>query len=253
MTDNKKTEEVRKDKKQGGNFIKSFLLITALFVMGIYLVMQARPDLVENIYPNKTQNTNTPEIDNELVKEALEGSYSVGAEPPVMSFAPEAEEESVPEIEKESDAAIEEDDSSHPYEEIVDVEAKAFDSSALKNKFNEYRIFLNNANNIIAKHESGDNSDLEIKLFKKHIHPAHINETISLFEAYNKLLIKTPAEEPKKPSSVQAKLLEKFVKIRKIDSVDGELLDIKSKNCCQCASWDGHDSIMVFLEGLARC
>jgi len=28
---------------------------------------------------------------------------------------------------------------------------------------------------------------------------------------------------------VQAKLLEKFVKIRKIDSVDGELLDIKSK------------------------
>ncbi len=231
MTNNKKTKEVVEEKKQGGKFIKSLLLLTLLFMVGIYFVMKNRPDVIENIYPNKTQNTNKPEIDNELVKEALEDSYSVGAEPPIMIFSPEEEEESVfSEVEQESDdATIEGEESSHPYEEIVEVEAKAFDSSALKSKFNDYRIFLNNANSLIAKYKSGENSDLEIKSFKKHIHPAHINETISLLEAYNELLMKAPVEEPRKLNSVQAKLLAKFVKIKKVDSVDSEVLEIKSK------------------------
>jgi len=227
MTNNKKTTEVAEERNQGGKFIKSFLLIILLFAFGVYFVMQNKPEIIENTSSDKTQNTKISKIDNELVKEALESSYSVGAEPPIMTFAPE--EETASEVEKESDATIEEEASSHPYEEIVAVESKAFDSSALKNKFNEYRIFLNNANSLIAKYKSDENFDLEIKSFKKHIHPAHINETISLFEAYNKLIIKTPVEEPKKNDSVQAKLLAKFVKIRKVDSVDSDLLDIKSK------------------------
>ena len=78
---NNKSEE-----KGNGKFLKSFLLITLLFVFGVYLVMQSRPDLIDNVYPNKTANTNSSEADKKLVQEAIDDSYSVGPQPPMQLF-----------------------------------------------------------------------------------------------------------------------------------------------------------------------
>lgn len=236
MTDKKKkTEEKAEEQKKSGKLFKAFLLITLIFVVGIYMVIQNRPDLVERIYPNKTANTNEESVDQELIKEALEDSYSVGPEPPVLEFDSEKESEEQDinsestEPDSESGDVIEVEESLDPYEEIVEKEAKAFDGSALKSKFNEYRIFLSNANSIITKFNAGDNYDFELKSFKKHIHPSHINEIVKLLESYGSLQNKLVNSDEEEVDSIQAKLLAKFVKIRKTDPVDSEFLNIKSK------------------------
>ena len=242
---NNKTEEKQEEKKGGGKFLKSFLLITLLFIFGIYLVMQARPDLIEDIYPNKTTNT-TSDTDKKLVQEAIDDSYSVGPEPPIFTSEPAKDskvDNTIEELSHELKQHIDDnknDDGAHdefaeevpvnPYSDIVDKEAKAFNSSALKSKFNDYRIFISNANKLVEKYKADENFASELKIFKDHIHPTHINEIIKLLESYNTMLENDSGNstEEVKPESFQSKLIAKFVKIKKIDPVDSELLKIKS-------------------------
>lgn len=241
---NNKSEEKQKEEKGNGKFLKSFLLITLLFVFGVYLVMQSRPDLIENIYPNKTSNTNSSQDDKQLVQEAIDDSYSVGPEPPMQLFdnteenkevnnVIQQELESLDNNNKQSDGAdieTDEEEEINPYHEIVDKEAKAFNSSALKSKFNDYRMYISNANRLIEKYKLGESFLPELKIFKEHIHPAHINETIKLLESYNTLLENDSLDnaDENKSDSIQVKLLEKFVKIKKIEPVDAKLVKIKS-------------------------
>jgi hypothetical protein len=241
MTDKKTdTEDKNGKQKSDGKFIKTFLLVTIIFVGGIYLVMKNRPNPVENIFPNETINTNDSEKDRELVKEALEESYSVGAEPPVLNFAPKENEEKTAAAEFTDPETIRELNEIkseapvakvvNPYESIVESEAQAFNSSALKSQFNDYRFFLSNANALIANYRAEETSDQEIGIFRAHIHhPMHINETIKLLAAYNLLLAEQPVIIEEKPTSMQAKLLAKFIKIKKIDSVNSEILELRSK------------------------
>ena len=245
---NNKSEEKQKEEKGNGKFLKSFLLITLLFIFGVYLVMQSRPDLIENVYPNKTANTNSSEADKKLVQEAIDDSYSVGPEPPMQLFD-NAEEnkpvdnviqqdlsqelESLDDNNKQSDSEdteMDKEEEVNPYHEIVDKEAKAFNSSALKSKFNDYRMFISNANRLIEKYKLGESFLPELKIFKEHIHPSYINETIKLLESYNALLENDSLDnaEENKSDSVQVKLLEKFVKIKKIEPVDAKLVKVKS-------------------------
>ncbi len=244
---NNKSEEKQKEEKSDGKFLKSFLLIILLFIFGVYLVIQSRPDLVEKIYPNKTANTNSPELDKKLVQEAIDDSYSVGPEPPIQLFDTEkdskvdTEQELSQELETlvddnkrldktDSDMETEEEEAANPYSEIVDKEAKAFNSSALKSKFNDYRIFISNASQLIEKYKAGESFTPELKIFKEHIHPARINETIKLLESYNTILENNSLDntDDNQSDSLQVKLLEKFVKIKKIEPVDNKLVKIKS-------------------------
>lgn len=243
---NNKSEEKQKEEKSDGKFLKSFLLIILLVVFGVYLVMQTRPDLVEKIYPNKTVNTNSSETDKKLIQEAVDDSYSVGPEPPLQLFDAEkdskvddTEQELSQELESlddddkqldRTDMETEEEEEVNPYNEIVDKEAKAFNSSALKSKFNDYRIFISNASKLIEKYKAGVSFAPELKIFKEHIHPAHINETIKLLASYNALLENDSLNnvDETKSDSLQVKLLEKFVKIKKVEPVDNKLVKIKS-------------------------
>ena len=245
---NNKSEEKQKEEKSDGKFLKSFLIITLLFVFGVYLVMQSRPDLIDDIYPNKTANTNSSEADKKLVQEAIDDSYSVGPEPPLQLFDNATEDKEVNNIiqqelsqelespddnNKQPDSAdieTDEEEEVNPYHEIVDKEAKAFNSSALKSKFNDYRMFISNASKLIEKYKAGESFLPEMKIFKEHIHPAHINETIKLLESYNTLLENDSLDNADeiKSDSIQVKLLEKFVKIKKIEPEDSKLVKIKS-------------------------
>lgn len=241
---NNKTEEKQKEEKGGKKFLKLFLLFTLLFVFGIYLLIQTRPDLTDDIYPNKITNTKS---DEGLVNEALKDNYSVGPEPPIHPA--EIEKESVvnsvsedfskhlemhPTNDKElSNDSIDLDEVveiANPYSDIVDKEAKAFNSSAMKSKFNDYRIFISNANKLIEKYKSDENFTTELKIFKEHIHPMYINETIKLLSQYNEMLEKKSLDNRAEitPDSFQTKLIKKFVKIKKIEPVDNKIIKLKS-------------------------
>lgn len=221
----------RKQKQREKRFIRLFLLITLLGVFGAYLIMQASPTLLEYIYPNATVNTNRGIVDN---------SYSVGPEPPLYTSKDEegsveivdSEEDTAPDkevqIEPEEEEVIEE--VANPYIEIIDVEAKAFDNSALKAKINDYRIFLSNANKLIEKYKANQNFTTELNIFKDPIHPTHINETIKLLESYNTLLAKKSNNivNQVKTDTFLKKLFAKFVKIKKVEHNDEELLKVKA-------------------------
>lgn len=220
----------RKQKQREKRFLKLFLLITLLGVFGAYLIMQAGPALLGYIYPNETANTNHG---------IVEDSYSVGPEPPLYTSEEESNEEVIgaekkasPDIEvyiePEEEESVEE--IVNPYIEVIDVEAKAFDSSALKAKFNDYRIFISNANKLLGKYRANQDFKTELNIFKDVIHPTHINEIIKLLESYNTLLEKKDnnGEYQVKTTSFLNKLFAKFVKIKKIEPDNKELLKVKA-------------------------
>jgi hypothetical protein len=237
MTEKKTdTEDKNRNQKSSGKLVKLFLIFIVIFVAGIYLSMKDRPHFIENIYPNETINTNDSIKDNELIKDALEESYSVGAEPPVLSLSNEEDSQTESEDSEVYDTSnVVKDETTevevvNPYVSIVESESNAFNSSALKSRVNDYRFFLNNANSLIAKYRAGEGSEEEIRIFRKHIyHPMHINEFIKMLDSYNQLLADRPVFAEKKPVSMQEKLLTKFVKIKKIDSSDAEIAELRSK------------------------
>ncbi len=221
----------KKQKKREKKFLKLFLLITLLGVFGAYLIMQASPSLLGYIYPNETANTKPGAIDD---------GYSVGPEPPLyLSGDKESsdenmgtEDKSTPEIEVYIEPEEEEDveEVVNPYIEIIDVEAKAFDSSVLKAKFNDYRIFISNANKLLGKYRSNQEFTTELNIFKDVIHPTHINEIIKLLESYNTLLGKKSnnSENQVNADTFLKKLFAKFVKIKKIEPDNKDLLKAKA-------------------------
>ena len=219
----------KKQKKREKKFLKLFLLITLLGIFGAYLIMQASPALLRYIYPNETAYTKPGAIDD---------SYSVGPEPPLYLSGNEegsdenmdTEESTVPEIEVYIEPEEDVEEVVNPYIEIIDVEAKAFDSSVLKAKFNDYRIFISNANKLLGKYRANQNFTTELNIFKDVIHPTHINETIKLLESYNTLLGKKSnnSENQVNTDTFLKKLFAKFVKIKKIEPDNKELLKVKA-------------------------
>lgn len=219
----------KKQKKREKKFLKLSLLITLLGIFGAYLIMQASPALLRYIYPNETVYTEPGDIDD---------SYSVGPETPLYLSENEedsdenmdTEESAVPEIEVYIEPEEDVEEVVNPYIEIIDVEAKAFDSSALKAKFNDYRIFISNANKLLGKYRANQNFTTELNIFKDVIHPTHINETIKLLELYNTLLGKKSnnSENQVKTDTFLKKLFAKFVKIKKIEPNNKELLKVKA-------------------------
>jgi len=223
-----KIEKKQKEKKS--QFLKLFLLITLLGIFGAYLILQASPTLLEYIYPNKTVNTIPGDVDD---------GYSVGPEPPLYPTENKEVNDKINDIKEnitqdievfiEPEEVVEE--VVNPYIEIIDVEAKAFDNSAIKAKFNEYRIFISNANKLIEKYKANQNFTTELNIFKDPIHPTHINEIIKLLESYNTLLEKRTNygdESQVKTEPCLKKLFTKFVKIKKIEPDDEELLKVKA-------------------------
>ena len=114
MTEQTKSEKKQVSHKKKSNFFRnSVFIITVLFIAGIFLVKQIRPDLIEKIYPQagSSGDTNVSQEftpDSDLVKEALQEVYSFGPEPPLLSFSPEEEEsEEEPTAETEEEAGKE--------------------------------------------------------------------------------------------------------------------------------------------------
>ena len=227
MTEQTKSEKKQVSHKKKSNFFRnSVFIITVLFIAGIFLVKQIRPDLIEKIYPQagSSGDTNVSQEftpDSDLVKEALQEVYSFGPEPPLLSFSPEEEESEEEEMVSEI---------IDPYEKIITFEKSnsSLLNTRLKSNLNEYRLYLANINKLITKFEADKRYDLELQKLKKQKMPSYIEETVSLLEFYNKQLASNMATDNEvKP--FDSKILAKFVKIKKLSGCTGEQKNSKEE------------------------
>jgi hypothetical protein len=252
MTDN--INEETKSKINSKNLlIKLFLLVILLFIFGVYFIVQKKRENIEASFSEEVKKSDRIE-EKTLVEEALD--YSTGPKPPANLFKSDvvrekqekdqigenntkagiSEEKSPKDIEQGKDSKepkVEELLSPDPYEKVMKEESEAFNRSRLKNKFNNYRVFLSNANRLVEKYKSKKLLSIELVIFKDHIHPTYINEIVKLFELYDSLLKKNISAKTieNKKDKLQNEFWQRFVKIKKLDqsSEDQELLAVRQE------------------------
>ena len=220
MTVKTESEEDNAPKKKKGGFLSKFILITILFILGVAMLIRQKPELFAEakqiaIGNKDAASEGRAEPDNSLVDEALKGGFSVGAEPPLVSFAPEEQVEDVVEESTEPKLTPTPKD---PYVKIVEKEG-ATEAAIRKNvakELDEYRLYLANANKLIANFRDSNLYEIELKKLKAHKLPDHIKKIVDLLDEYS-----TYASEEKSLETTQVKpfdsdLLSKFIKIKKV-------------------------------------
>lgn len=215
MTKKNNPEQNNSPIKKQQNFRRNLICITLLVIFGAVLLGKERLGFIKDMI--FTQEKSSEVIaDNKFIQEALEENYSVGAEPPLVSFAPE-------EFSKTSDTDAEEElEEIDPYVIIIEEEGEPSDSTnsvMLKHNLNEYRLYIANANKLIDKFKADKSYELEMQILKKRQLPERVEAVVLLLEAYNQQLMnkQTITDEVIKP--FDSKILAQFVTIKKIPSV----------------------------------
>ncbi len=226
MTVKTKSEEKEFLKKKKGGFLSKFILITILFVLGVALLARQKPELFEEAKQIALGNKDAAsegraEPDNSLVTDALNEGYSVGAEPPLTSFAPEeqdVEEQEIKEFAEENPEPKLTPMPKDPYIKIIEKEG-ATESVIRENvakELDEYRLYLANANKLISNFRDSNPYDAELKKLKSHKFPAHIKKIVALLDEYKPYLLEENPIEPIEIKPFDSALLSKFIKIKKI-------------------------------------
>lgn len=253
MSDKKESKEQRvrhargkkKTSQKKGVFF-FFIIILMAFSAFYYISQNANLRMLINEHEREDIK------DPNLVKEAMEQPYEVGPEPPktedLEEGIKEGDEENINEDsdkaeENEPDTEANEKIASNPYEEIIEQESNEFDASPLKNRLDHYRDFIANANDMIKKYQHEEDISIELKNFKKQVHPGYISEIIRLFESYNKLQSERALKAERITQDEQAKtisdrLISKFIKIRKLDEGDRDFSQVKAEINSRLASFN---------------
>jgi hypothetical protein len=200
--------------KKQRNFLKNLVCVTLLVIFAAVLLGKERLASVKNMFFAQEKSAAIV-ADNELIQEALEESYSVGAEPPLLSFAPEEASET-------SDDYTEEDlEEINPYVTIIEEEADPSESTKLimlNHNLNEYRLYIANANKLIDKFKADKSYELELQILKKRLMPGRVEAVVLLLEAYNQQLVKNQTITNNVVKPFDSKVLAQFLTIKKIPS-----------------------------------
>jgi hypothetical protein len=223
MTEKIKSKEKKSYPPSNRNFARNFALILGFILIAIVFLLKYNPQLLDGFFKQKSLPVTQPVEQIDKDKSASEESYSVGPEPPLLSFAPEGSEV----ILDDEDSATEEDVESqeqHPYE--IEVERDEFaeqnaDSSEKQAKLvsvlNNYRLFLANADELIAKFRQDKVFYNELIVFNSSTHPERIKNILFLLEDYNKMLSNMECVATDKfVKFFSSKPWNKFIKITKI-------------------------------------
>jgi len=234
MTEKIKSEEKRSSpKKNNNNFIRNFALTLGLILAAIIFLVKYNPELLDSFLKGKSSPVKQPVEQIDKDKSAPEESYSVGPKPPLLSFAPESELDS-----DDEDLEIEEDvepEAQHPYEieiekdELVEQGADSPENRArLVSELNNYRLFLANADELVAKFKQDKVFYNELKVFNSIAHPDMIKNTLFLLEDYNKMLSNPECETTDKFVEIfSSKPWNKFIKVTKISKASEDQKQLK--------------------------
>ena len=239
-----KTEQKKTEQKKG-NFLTKLVLIIILFCVGSLVLMQQKPELFNAIinlfnFQKITEQANETHAtaDNSLVKEALQESYSVGAEPPLLLPSPKENSLNIEDEVELAESLPSFAPEINPYDEFIDNGCLKQSSAIILMKDNilndvkKYREYLANANMMLLNFNSNKNYDQELEILKQHQPPDHLKNIITLIEDYNQNLAPDVAV-PEEVLLFDSKLLAKFIKVQKITEPDKKQeklkLEIQSK------------------------
>lgn len=238
MSEEKKHEEKKKIKpKKSDNFARNFLLTFLGFVIIVLLISQ---------YAEKKTITLPPqEVKDGTKSEQNVNDYVPSLGEDIMSFAPDEMAVEGAVISSSNNTKISEDtkktDTEHqsPYEQELDKEEKIKQQNLINqqksndnfiNKINSYRLFLQNANKLVAKFHQGESSANELIIFNSVAHPAKVDAVLVLINEYNDSLSKTDHSNADEiQNNFYQKLLNRFVKIRKISEYEKAKKQLEEK------------------------
>ncbi len=263
MTKQKKLEKNNSNsKKSGNNYLKNFIVMILLVILAIIVIDHWESELIQQFYPSKTivinknqldsaeKNNKSPHQNNEIIENALENDYITGAEPPILRFAPDAQDTQNKTNSKENtqnhSTSKEEDDSQEdPYVKIIDKEEKEnyqykkIKSIILSNNLREYRLYLANFSKLMAKFEADEIYGDELNNLKKYYIPTNLQKLLASLDMYNKKLIQNKncnQSQSKNQNLVNndiklfgSNLLSQFVKIKKLETIEKKSSSFEEK------------------------
>ena len=229
MTEKIKSKEKKNSPQSNRNFSRNFALTLGFILVAIIFLVKYNPQLLDGFFKQKSLP-----VDKD--KSASEESYSVGPEPPLLSFSPEGSEVVLDDEDRETEEDVELEEQ-HPYE--IEVERDEFvkqnaDSSEKQAKLvsvlNNYRLFLANADELLAKFRQDKVFYNELKIFNSSSHPERIKNTLFLLEDYNKMLSNMECVANDKFVKIfSSKPWNKFIKITKICKASEERKQLKDE------------------------
>jgi len=211
--------------KKKRNCLRNLIFATLLVIFGAVLLGKERLGFIKDMLFTQEKNTEIV-ADNELVQEALEENYSAGAEPTLLSFAPEELSESSDDDNEENLEEV------NPYVTIIEEEADPSESTKiimLNHNLNEYRLYITNANKLIDKFKADKSYELELQVLKKRLMPGRVEAVVSLLEAYNQQLVKNQTITNNVVKPFDSKVLAQFVTIKKIPSGQEDQKNLKDE------------------------
>lgn len=228
MTKKTKSDENKTQAKNGSNFLRNFIFIILLFFAGFMFIKLVKPELLDVFVTSRGISESNELVeesaleDSLTIAEVMQEEYSVGPEPPLLSFAPDEEELVEEELELYD-----------PYEEQEDnrneLEKSRFLGKTLLIKdLNSYRLFLENVSKLLTKFEADQDYTIELEKLEKVKLPANIEKIITQLKLYNK----QTANDSSIISEIEpfdSKLLAKFIKIKKLPSSIKEQKQLRNK------------------------
>ncbi|MCF8494101.1 MAG: hypothetical protein K9G65_01720 [Rickettsiaceae bacterium] len=236
MTEKIKSKEKKSHPQSNRNFSRNFALTLGFILVAIVFLVKYNPQLLDGFLKQKSLPINHlgEQIDKE--NSASEESYSVGPEPPLLSFSPEGSEVVLDEEDRQTEEDVESEEP-HPYE--IEVERDEFakqnansseKQAKLVSVLNNYRLFLANADELIAKFRQDKVFYNELKVFNSSFHPEKIKNTLFLLEEYNKMLSNMECVATDKFVKIfSSKPWNKFIKITKICKASEDRKQLKDK------------------------
>ncbi|GAB4163249.1 MAG: hypothetical protein Tsb006_2080 [Rickettsiaceae bacterium] len=220
------TMEKGKPAERKSNKGNKAVSIIGFIVICIVMVITYRPDILD---PQRGKGAGgTKEPDSALpANNMVDESYSVGPEPPLLSFGPEEGEEG-DDLEDHNpyEEGIESQDSEEP-----EGNDQALKEDKLGSSLDNYRLFLLSFNKLVENFKDDKDFSQELVIFDSIELPKELGNLLLTLKEYNNttLLSKQDAAPEKTITPFDSKLLNKFVKITKASMLDDKQLKEKEQ------------------------
>lgn len=230
-----KSDVKHSKKKQKSNALRNFIIVVVIIAGGVALMMNANFQQLMDGFSQDGMSVSSEIFDNQVSSgDQEERSYerqeedkaSADSDEGFLSFAPEDSMEVL------NDEQLED---FNPYSQIVredESAANAARAEKLEKAFDEYRVYLENANRLLVKFAGDEIYSEELEVIKSvQFSSSEAQEVLMLLEVYNKHLVE---QGPVTSEVVDIKLLdsevlEKIVKIKKVRMSNVDQRELKEK------------------------
>lgn len=216
-----------------------FILIILLFLLSIYYVLWPNTTLIQTIDHGNTINNTFLDSKERISPENLEKRcnqevesifYSTGRS---TQYYQQINNKHNQKLQIQLHAALQQalDDKMviSPNNTSIGTASKEVSQSILKIKLHYYRTFLSNIHQLLKKYNNNINYINELRIFNNYTHPPYINDIVRLLEMNITLSkLNNTIVDDRIIRLTHKKIIGQFIKIKKIDNLHQDLLELKS-------------------------